>query len=162
VDEEVEVEESSRLPVKRDELGFITSSQPNLSALQVQFILAVGTTGSSMAAAESLGLTMDDVMPWFEDKGFLKTYNQLLANNREGVKQIGAQILPWMMLELTKILASGTNKEKLLATKLLSQMQGLLITQNSNVDKGAIEALRDELMRPRPAQQYRTLDAPKD
>jgi hypothetical protein len=50
---------------------------------------------------------------------------------------------------------TGDPKQKLTAIKLQAQMQGLLITQAAPVDKGTLEAIRDELMKPRPV--FRTL-----
>lgn len=148
--------------VKRDDLGFITSDQPNLSASQVQFILAAATTQDTVEAAKMVGLDLGEVLTWFNDQDFNSVYTTLLQNKREGVKQIGAQILPLMLLTLTEIMQNGSNKEKLLAIKLHAQMQGLLLTQGTQVDRGAIEALREELMRPRPMNVYRELpNAPK-
>jgi hypothetical protein len=163
ISDEMGGQESSPLPVasttRRDDLGFVTSAQPNLSLPQVQFILAAGSTGSNQQAADLIGVEMDEILAWMDDNEFRAVYHTFLSNKREGVKQIGSQLLPAMMLELTKILTAGNNKEKLTAAKLLAMMQGMLITQNNAVDKGAIEALREELMRPRPSQNYRTLNA---
>lgn len=144
---------------KRDELGFITSTQPNLSASQVQFILALATVHDTVQAADLIGVPIADVLRWFDDEGFTSVYHSLLGNKREGVKQIGSQLLPMMLLQLTQILNTGNNKERLTAVKLLSQMQGLLLTQGATVDKGAIEALREELIRQRPTQSYRIINA---
>jgi hypothetical protein len=143
---------------QHDGLGFVTSPQPNLSLPQVAFILAFATRGEVDAAAQEANVNMSDVDLWLGDPGFRRTLDTMLGNKREGVKQIGAQLLPLMLLELTKIIISGKDKEKLTAIKLQAQMQGLLITQTATADKGTLEAIREELMRPRPV--IRTLPAP--
>jgi hypothetical protein len=148
--------------VRRDGLGFVTSAQPNLSASQVQFMLALATVHDTVQAADMLGLPIQDVLRWFEDDSFRRMYDELIGNKREGVKQIGSQVLPLALLELTHIIQAGNEKNRLVAIKLLAQMQGMLITQNTTVDKGALEALREELMRPRPLTTYKTLPNAKN
>lgn len=138
------------VPVKRDDLGFVTSDQPNLSAPQVRFILAAASATSHADAAKLAGVDTAEILEWFDDSDFNAVYLEFMRNKREGVKQIGAQILPLMLLELSKIVENGNNKEKLGAAKLLAQMQGMLLTQNSQVDRGLLEQIREELMRPRP------------
>lgn len=140
---------------KRDELGFETGAQPNLSLPQVTFILSFSTHGDAKMAAAEAGVTEAVLTHWLTDDGFRSILDNMLQNKREGVKQIGAQLLPLMLLELSKILLSGDAKQKLTAIKLHAQMQGLLITQAAPVDKGTLEAIRDELMKPRPV--FRTL-----
>jgi hypothetical protein len=147
---EIEGVASSRLPVKRDQLGFVVSEQPDLSASQVRFILAAASTHSNNEAAEIADVDMEEVLQWFENPSFTSVYQSFMQNKREGVKQIGQQLLPTMLLELSQIMQNGSNKEKLGAAKLIAQMQGLLITQGAPVDRGMLEALREEIIRPRP------------
>lgn len=142
--------QQSIVPIKRDELGFVTSDQPNLSAPQVKFILAAASTSSNKDAAKLAGVDIAEVLEWFEDQEFNAIYLEFMRNKREGVKQIGSQISPLVLLELTKIVETGNNKDKLGAAKLIAQMQGMLLTQNAVVDKGLLEQIREELMRPRP------------
>jgi hypothetical protein len=140
---------------KRDELGFETGPQPNLSLAQVVAILSFAAHGDPQRAAQEAGVDGPTLAAWLGEDGFRGVFDQMLANKREGTKQIGAQLLPLMLLELSKIMLSGAPKEKLTAIKLHAQMQGLLITQAATVDKGTLEAIREELMKPRPI--YRTL-----
>jgi hypothetical protein len=140
---------------KRDELGFETSAQPNLSLPQVVFILSFSTNGDAKMAATEAGVTEATLTDWLVDDGFRNMLDNMLQNKREGTKRIGAQLLPLALLELSKIMLTGDPKQKLTAIKLQAQMQGLLITQAAPVDKGTLEAIRDELMKPRPV--FRTL-----
>lgn len=143
---------------KRDLMGFVTSDVLNLSNIQVQFILTAAHLGSTSDAADEMGLETPVVMGWFDDDEFRAIYDSFMRNKREGVKQISGQLLPQMLLELGTIIQNGSNKEKLTAAKLLAQMQGLLITQAAPVDRGTLEALREELMKPRPLVTYRTVE----
>lgn len=148
--EAVELSRQTFAPERRDELGFVSSDQPNLSAGQVRFILAAASEHDNVKAAKMAGVDIEEVLAWFADPVFNQTYLEFLNNKREGVKQIGQQITPLLLLELTKILETGQNKDKIAAAKLIAQMQGMVITQNSPVDKGILEEIRQELMRPRP------------
>jgi hypothetical protein len=137
-------------PMQHDEMGFITSAQANLSAGQVKFILARVTTHDNVEAAKIAEVDLGDVLHWFEDQEFNAVYQAFLENKREGVKQIGQQITPLLLLKLTQILETGHNKEVIAAAKLIANMQGMLITANAPVDRGVLEEIRQELMRPRP------------
>jgi hypothetical protein len=98
----------------------------------------------------SPGLILMSVLAWFDDSDFNATYQEFVLNKREGVKQIGQQITPLLLLKLTQILETGHNKEVIAAAKLIANMQGMLITANAPVDRGVLEEIRQELMRPRP------------
>lgn len=135
---------------RRDDLGFETGVQPNLSLPQVAWVLSFATHGDSTRASADAGVDEDAITVWMTDAGFRSILNGVMENKREGVKQIGGQLLPLLLLTLTQIMLGGNNKEKLTAIKLHAQMQGMLITQNTVVDRGTLEALREELMRPRP------------
>jgi hypothetical protein len=137
-------------PMQHDEMGFVTSSQPNLSAGQVKFILARAVSRDHRDAAKLAGVDIDEVLAWFDDSDFNATYQEFVLNKREGVKQIGQQITPLLLLKLTQILETGHNKEVIAAAKLIANMQGMLITANAPVDRGVLEEIRQELMRPRP------------
>jgi hypothetical protein len=146
-------------PEQRDELGFVTSDQPNLSAGQVKFILAAAAVHDNVEAAKLADVDLAELAQWFGDTEFNAVYTEFMRNKREGVKQIGQQITPLVLLELTRILQNGTNKEVIAAAKLIAQMQGMVITQNTPVDKGILEEIRQELMRPRPIQ-YKDVTKP--
>lgn len=135
---------------RRDELGFVVSDQPNLSAGQVKFILAAAVVHDNVEAAKLAGVDLGELAQWFGQMEFNAVYTEFMQNKREGVKQIGQQITPLILLELTKIVESGNNKETIAAAKLIANMQGMLITQNAPVDKGILEQIRQELTRPRP------------
>lgn len=137
-------------PVRRDDLGFVTSAQANLSLAQVSWLLSFSTYGDNARACDDAGVDPDDVGVWLSDSRFRNILDNMLENKREGVKQIGQQLLPLMLLELTKIMQFGNNKEKLTAIKLHANMQGMLIAQNAIVDRSALETLREQLMQPRP------------
>jgi hypothetical protein len=111
-------------PLQHDEFGFVTSAQPNLSAGQVRFILARATTHDNVEAAKIAEVDLGDVLHWFEDQEFNAIYHTFLENKREGVKQIGQQITPLLLLKLTQILETGHNKEVIAAAKLIANMQG--------------------------------------
>lgn len=134
----------------RDEMGFVTSEQPNLSLPQVQFILALSTHGDVTLAAEDAGVSLTHVSKWMEDPTFRNYFTTFAENKREGTKQIGQQLVPLLLLTLTQVLRTGNNKDKLGAAKLIAQMQGLLITHQTVVDSSALETLRERLMAPRP------------
>lgn len=142
--------QTSGAVARRDDLGFETGEQPNLSLAQVSWILSFATHGDTERASRDAGVGPEEIGVWLSDPGFRNILDNMLGNKREGVKQIGAQLLPLMLLTLTQVMLTGNNKERLAAIKLQAQMQGLLITQNTVVDRGTLEALREELMRPRP------------
>ncbi len=136
--------------VTRDEMGFVTSEQPNFSLDQVKFLLALATYHDVVRASEESDVEMAQVAAWMNDAEFLGAFNEFIQNKREGVKQMGSQIAPMMLWTLTTIMETGNNKERLSAVKLLAQMQGLLINRNTVVDASALEQLRERLMQPRP------------
>lgn len=145
-------EETRTVAVKmtRDEMGFVTSEQPNLSLRQVEFLLSYATHHDLTTAIEESGATTSLVSKWMNDPAFVDVYDKFLENKREGTKQIGQQLVPLLLLTLTQLLREGDNKTKLGAAKLIAQMQGLLITHQTVVDSSALETLRERLMAPRP------------
>lgn len=136
--------------VTRDEMGFVTSEMPHFTLPQVRFLLALATWGDLSRASEESDATPELVAVWMEDEEFRTALHQFMENKRQGVKQIGQQVAPLMLLTLTNIIENGTHKDALGAIKLYAQIQGLLITRSTVVDASALETLRERLMTPRP------------
>lgn len=146
----ISVERHKIVNASRDSLGFSVEEQANLSDKQVTFILAHATTGDIEEATSISRASDSEVVVWFGDAAFRALHERFMENKREGVKLLGSQMLPSMMLRLQNILEHGGNKEALVAIKLLANMQGLMVEGQKQIDRDALADLIADIRKPRP------------
>ncbi len=140
----------SRVPTRRDALGFVTDAVPHITAAQLRWLtyrLESGSNAEACTLSETDPLT---VLQWMAEDGFRATYEASLENKREGFKTLTAHLLPAVIRSLQEMLDSKTMKDRKEAATLLLRAQGLLVDKTSLVSPDAVHALFSLLREERP------------